>query len=129
MNDEVTVGTMLLEQGTLLPDGMDLNKRQHPSGWVCLDDVTQYDLDRTMRRAGWRLFLMAEEISGTAFGSTQQNAINKAVGRLLAGVKLRKCNCLEITKVALGNFLGLKYSRVSGYARHIQKSLFFGRPG
>ena len=51
--------------------------------------------------------------------------VRTALNRLIARVKLQKCNCLEIDEVAAKSFLGMPYVSVSGHSRHIQKGLVF----
>lgn len=45
--------------------------------------------------------------------------------RLLAQVKLERCNCLDIDDIETHAFLGIHYARVAGHSRHIQKGMIF----
>jgi hypothetical protein len=51
--------------------------------------------------------------------------IHAALKRLIANVKLQKCNCLEIDDVATHSLLGMPYVSVSAHPRHIQKGMLF----
>lgn len=67
---------------------------------------------------------MAGEVNAMAFGSNSEKTIRRAVKRAIANMKSDRFNCLEISRVAVGSFLGLPYVTVAGHPRHIQESIY-----
>jgi len=57
-----------------------------------------------------------------AFGADEKQVTGKAIKRIIASLKAKNFNCLEITHVAAKRFLGLPYVSVSAHSRHVQKS-------
>ena len=84
-----------------------------------------YELEKELASAGWTFFYMAGKITTTAFGFDRQKTVHTALKRLIASVRLQKCNCLEIDAVASRSFWGMPYVRVSAHSRHIQKGVVF----
>jgi len=87
------------------------------------------ELEKELASAGWTFFYMAGKITTTAFGFDRQKTVHTALKRLIASVRLQKCNCLEIDAVASRSFFGIPYVRVSAHSRHIQKGLVFSGQG
>ena len=85
------------------------------------------EFEKELATVGWTFFYMAGEIRTIALGFDKQKMIDAALRRLIANVRLQKCNCLEIDKVAAHSFLGLPYVSVSAHSRHIQKGSIFGQ--
>jgi len=69
---------------------------------------------------------MAGTIQTMGFGFARRTMIQAALKRLIAAVKLQKCNCLEIDAIATRSFLGLPYICLSAHSRHIRSGLIFG---
>ena len=124
MADEIKTGTILIDEGTLLPKSVQFERKTFSNRWTSVKNVDGYGIDRKIRDAGWHFFFMAGEIKAIAFGSDVQKTLPRAIERLLANLKSERFNCLEITQVALKHFLGLPYVRVSAHSRHIQESMF-----
>jgi hypothetical protein len=120
----ITPGAILIEIGTLLPEPLRLENELHPSGWTSVaNNLDGHQLEDQLAIAGWTFFYMAGKIRTTAFGFDRQKMILAALKRVIANVKLEKCNCLEIDEVATHSFLGMPYVSVSAHSRHIQKGL------
>ena len=127
MADEIKTGTILIEEGTLLPESVQFERETYSNRWRSVKDLDGYGLDRKIRDAGWNFFFMAGEIKASAFGSDVEKTLHRAIARLLANLKSERFNCLEITQVVLKRFLGLPYVSVSAHSRHIQESMFLSR--
>ncbi len=126
----ITPGTILIERGTLLPQSFRLENESYPSAWMSVKSrLNFYELEKELASAGWTFFYMAGKITTTAFGFDRQKTVHTALKRLIASVRLQKCNCLEIDAVASRSFLGIPYVRVSAHSRHIQKGLVFSGQG
>jgi len=127
MVEKIKAGTILIEESTALPDSLQFESEQYPSGWRLVKDLDRYGLDRKIREAGWTFFFMAGEVKTSVFGFDAEKRTLKAIHRLLANLKSEQLNCLEITQVALKHFLGLPYVTVSAHSRHIQENMFLSR--
>jgi hypothetical protein len=125
MREAIEAGTILIEEGTPVPDSLLLESEPYSSGWGSLRNLDRRGLDRKLSESGWTFFFMAGEIRATAFGFDRRRAVREAVKRIIANVKSQKCNCLEISQVAMKSFLRVPYVTVSAHARHIQQGLVF----
>jgi hypothetical protein len=131
MENEIKVGTVFLEDNTVLPEGLRLEAGPGVQGWGVLRDFDGYGLDRAIQKTGWTFFCLAGEVRATVFGIDNQSMLRRASERILAKGKSDGFNSLEITQVAsVGSerFPLVHYVTVSAQWRHIQESLFLS-PG
>jgi hypothetical protein len=127
MPDTIKTGTILIKEGTLLPDALRFESEPCVTGWRLVKNLDGYGLDRKIHEAGWTFFCLAGEIEATVFGLEGQETVRRAVKRILAKLKSEKFNSLEITRVASRRFLGVPYASLSARSRHIQESLVLFR--
>jgi hypothetical protein len=124
----ITAGTLLIENSTPVPQFLQIGTEPYPKAWRRLTTNRDFhELEKELSTAGWTFFYMAGEVRTIAFGFDRQKMIDAALGRLIANVRLQKCNCLEIDEVATHSFLGMPYVSVSGHPRHLQIGSTFGR--
>ncbi len=123
MAEKINIGTILIKEGTPLPEGMQLESAPYSVGWRPAKNFDGGALDRKIRDAGWNFFYMAGEIKVSVVGLDGENTRRKAIEQILGKLKLDKFNCLEIAQVAEKRFLGLPYVSVVAHWRHIQESL------
>jgi hypothetical protein len=124
MIDTIKTGTILIEDGTLLPESLRLESEAYSTGWTSVSNVRS-DFEKAINQAGWTFFFMAHTIQSTVFGFDKQKAVRTAVKRIITNVELQNCNCLEITGVTLKSFLGMPDASVSAHSRHVQGSPVF----
>jgi hypothetical protein len=125
--DAIKTGTILIENGTVLPRSLVLASEPYSRGWTTVTNLRS-DFVRDIDQAGWTFFFLAGQIQATVFGFNREKAVHTAVDRLIANAKSQNCNCLEIGQVTMKSFLGLPFARVSAHSRHIQgNSVFAGR--
>ncbi len=127
MVETIKAGTILIKDGTFLPDALQFESEPCAPGWRLVKDLDGYGLGRKIHEAGWTFFCLAGEIKATVFGFDAQKAVRRAVKRILAKLKSEKFNSLEVTAVASKRFLGVPYTSVSACSRHIQESVFLFR--
>jgi hypothetical protein len=127
MAEAINMGTIFFKDGTFLPDALQFDSEPCATGWRLVKDLDGYGLNRKIHDAGWRFFCIAGEIKSTAVGYEGQKNVRRAVKRMLARLKPKKFNSLQITRVASKRFLGVPYVSVSACSRHIQESLFLLR--
>jgi len=131
MPDTIKTGTILIKDGTFLPDALRFESESCAPGWRLVKDLDGYALDREIHEAGWTFFYQAGEIKATVFvidgGIDGENIMRRAIERILANPKSEKLNSLEITQVAPKRFLGIRCVTVSAHSRHIQEGLILFR--
>jgi len=128
--DKISSGTILIREGTALPEALPFKSEPYASGWRLVKDLDGDGLGRKIQEVGWAFFCLAGEISVTVFGIDEEKIVRRAVARILARLKSEKFNSLEITRVASAaskRFLGVTYVTVSARSRHIQEGPFLFR--
>jgi hypothetical protein len=121
MEDTLKAGTILIEDGTVIPECFRLETEPDSNGWKSVANPEPRELDRKLNEAGWIFFYMASEIKSTVFGLDRQKAMRSALKRVISQVKAQNCNGLQITLVTTGSFLKLPCVSISAHSRHIQQ--------
>ena len=124
MTEKINAGTILIKEGTLLPEGVQLESDPYLKGWRLVKSPGSPGIDRKLCEAGWTFFYMAGEVAAMAFGSESEKTTRRAVKKVVANIKSEKFNCVEISQVAAKGFLGLPCVTVAAHPRHIQESIF-----
>jgi hypothetical protein len=127
MPDTIKPGTILIKEGTLLPEAVRFESEPCVPGWRLVKDLDGCGLDRKIRDAGWTFFCLTGQLGATVFGIDEQKTLSRAVGQILANLESAEFNSLEIMRVtseASKRFLGVRYVTVSAQSRHIQESAF-----
>lgn len=122
----LSAGTLLVAPGTPLPPAWRIEAGSVARGWTRLAHTTNsHEFDTELVTPGWTFFFMAGAITATAFGLTRLRRLDTALARIIAGVRLQRCNCLQIDDVWMRWVLGMPYVSISGHCRHIQKGIIF----
>src|SRR5262245_42476179 len=121
MADTIKPGTILITESTLLPESLLFESEPYAYGWRLIKNLDSNGLDQVISQAGWNFFDIAGLIETNAVGSDEKKTIRKAIKRIIANLKSKNLNCLEITRVAAKQSLGLLYVSVSARSRHIQE--------
>ncbi len=124
MAETIKTGTILIKDGTFLPDALQFESEPCATGWRLVKNLDGYGLGRKIHEAGWTFFCLAGEIKATVFGFDGQKSVRRAVKRILTNLKSEKFNGLEIAQVEANRFLGLPYASVCAHSRHIQENAF-----
>jgi len=124
MTDTIAAGSILIEEGTQLPNSVMLQNESQSNGWAALNGARSA-FEKEIQEAGWTFFFMAGEIRTTVFGFDKQRTLRAALKRLITNVKSHKCNSIEITHVTAKSFFKVPYLSVSAHPRHLQKGLVF----
>jgi hypothetical protein len=123
MPDTIKKGTILIKEGTPLPENLRFESEPCVPGWRLVKDLDRYGLDRKIREVGWTFFSAADGIGATVFGIDEQKTLSRAIEQILANLE-SEFNCLEImraTSEASKRFVGVHYMTVSAVSRHIQE--------
>jgi hypothetical protein len=123
MADEIKKGTILIEEGAVLPESLRFESQPYSNGWKLVKNLDGHELERKICDAGWNFFYMAGEVNASAYGFSGEKALCRAINHVLAHLKPEKFNSLEITQVTEEPFLGLRQVTVSAHSRHIQESV------
>ena len=124
MAETINTGTILIKDGTFLPDALRFETEPCATSWRLVKNLDGFELGRKISEAGWTFFWVAGELGATVFGLDGQKTVRRAVKRILANLKSEEFKSLEITRVASKRFLGLPYASVSAHSRHIQENAF-----
>jgi hypothetical protein len=123
MEEIIKTGTILIAEGAILPESMQLVSEPYAYGWRLVKNLDSKGFDQIISQAGWNFIYLAGVIETNAFGSDEKKTTRKAIKQVIAKLRSKKFNCLEITQVAAKRSLGLPYVSVSAHSRHIQKSM------
>src|SRR5260370_22643204 len=111
-------GTILIERGTHLPQSFRLENESYPSAWMSVkSSLNSHELENELATTGWTFFYMAGGVRATAFGFDRQKTAHTALKRLIASVRLQKCNCLKIDEVAMHAFLGMRLRPLASHSK------------
>jgi hypothetical protein len=122
----IATGDILVRNGTVLPVPLGLESDPGATGWTSVTNkLNGQQVAEHLATAGWTFFFMADKIRMTAFGFDKASMLKKALRRVVATVKLKKCNCLEIETITMHSFLGIPYVTISVHSRHIQQAMVF----
>jgi hypothetical protein len=124
MSDTHRTGTILIRKGTLLPPNLKIESEPFITAWIALTKLDGYGLGRKMKEANWDISYLAGAVNVIVLGRDGDMAVRRAVKRVLAKLKGKKFNSLEITKVVAKRFLGVPYVRVFAHSRNIQESKY-----
>ena len=123
MDPTITDGTILIQEGTLIPECLEFEGEARSSGWMSIRNLDRSQLEAKMHKTGWVVFSATGEIRRTVVGLNKQKALFTAFRRVITSPELQSCNCLEIAAVTMTSFLKLHYVTVTAYSRHIQQKL------
>lgn len=127
MANTIKKGTMLIAEGILLPKSLQFESEPYAQGWRLVNNLDTYGMNQQVGQAGWNFFYLAGVLTASVFGNDEEKAIRKAIKQVVAKMRSKHFNCLEITQVVAKRFLGLPYVSVSAHSRHIQESqVLFG---
>jgi hypothetical protein len=117
---EIVVGTILMEDRPAINSALEIESESFSGGWGVLDTVGAPALELKVGAAGWRCFFLAGEVKTTVFGSLAVENSQRALRRILSKVRQQNFNCLEVTRIVEGRFLGIPYTTVVAHSLHVQ---------
>jgi hypothetical protein len=123
MEETIGSGTVLIAVGSTLPESLQFETVPYIAGWRLVKNLDSKGFDRLIRQAGWNYFYIAGAIETSAFGSDEKKTTRRGIKRIIARLRSKNFNCLEITETTAKRSLGLPYVTVSARSRHIQKSI------
>jgi hypothetical protein len=124
MPQTVQIGTILVRESPVMPELFGLDIEHYSGNWNVVKMLDAFALDRQIRGTGWSFPFMAAEVKGMFFGALGTKKVQNALHRILAKVRQRPFNALEVTGIVVKRFLGVPYTIVSAHSRHIQQSCY-----
>ena len=121
MANTIKPGTILITDGVLLPESLLLESEPYAYGWRLVKQLDGNGLGQIISRAGWKFFYIAGAIETSVLGSDEKETTRRVINRIIANLKSKNFDCLEITRVAAKRSLGLTYVSVSAHLRHIKE--------
>jgi hypothetical protein len=121
MADTIKTRIIPITEGAILPESLLLESEPYAYGWRLVKNIDSKGLNQIIGQAGWNFFYIAGVIETNAFGSDEKKTARKAIKQIIASLKSKNFNCLEITRVTARRSLGLPYVSVSARSRHIQE--------
>jgi hypothetical protein len=116
-------GFILIPEGALLPPDLAFESESFLPGWRVLKNLDGYTFNRKIREVNWNFVRLEGEYTARTVGRAYPGALRSGVIRILAELRGRKFNSLEITAVVLKRFVGLAFLSISANRRHIQDGL------
>jgi hypothetical protein len=98
--DTIKMGTILIKDGTLLPEVLRFESEPCRPGWRLVKNLDGYGLGRKIHEAGWTFYWRPGEIGATLSGLDEQMTLRRAVEQILANLEAAEFNSLEIMRVA-----------------------------
>ncbi len=127
MDTFIQTGSILIADGARIPTSFQTEAKTHVPGWQLVHNLDRRGLTQTIRQAGGKLFDLDTTLETLAFGFNQRKALHKAVNRLVANVRAKSFNCLEIQQVEARRCLGFPYLFVAAHSWHIQENVTLSR--
>ena len=118
---KITERTMLLREGTELPDDLELATQEFREDWNLVLSGDAHWLDKKIRRRRWYLLWIDEGALRSGVGKTSQEAIAGALRLALRHVSAR-FNAAEIEHVELKQYPWFFIAKVKVYPYQIQQS-------
>src|SRR5436853_6561545 len=87
MAERIKAGTILIKEGTPLPECLQFESEHYSSGWRSVKNLDAHGLDRKIAEAGWTFFFMAGEIKATVLSSDLQTTRAQPARKLHATTK------------------------------------------
>jgi hypothetical protein len=121
MLDIVKDGTLLVAEGTSLPEFCNLASEPFSKGWRTVRDFEGFGLDKHLSRIGWTFFYRAAPVKVSVLGLGNNRTLRKAFRKIIRGSRRLTFNCLEITETTRKDFMGITYIQMSAHARDIKE--------
>ena len=121
MPGSVQVGAILVQEGLLLPEALEVETESYSTHWRLVKALVFGELDHSINAAGWNLFFSGIQTTGSTLGSGGRESTRRAVFNALGKVRSQYFNCAEIVSISKKRFLGIPYITISAHPHHIQQ--------
>jgi len=111
---------LLVRDGAELPPDLATESETFLPGWRVVKNFDNYALRRKIRETNWSFLQLRGGKETRVMGCARREILRKGVAQILAGLKGRKFNSLEITVLGSKSFLGLISLNIAANLRHFQ---------
>jgi hypothetical protein len=111
---------LLVRQGAELPPDLPTENAVFLPGWRVVRNFDNYALRKKMRETNWRFLQLRGGKETRVMGRARPEMLRRGVAQILADLKGRKFNSLEITVLASKSFLGVISLNIAVNLRHFQ---------
>jgi hypothetical protein len=122
MTDTKKTGMILFRENAVMPPDLAMESEDFVPGWRIITNLDAYALRRKLRESNWNFTNMSGEGTARVLGRTGHDPLLKGVQRILAGLRGRRFNSLEITVVTVKRLFGMTYLNISAGPRHFQEA-------
>ncbi len=116
---EILPGTMMMQEGILLPESAQIETRQFSDTWRSLVGVDSFAFDQKLSGTGLNLLFVAGQLQVLEFGRGP-SAVGRAIKRILARVRKLDLNCMQVAEIKPIRILGLPCVAIRADSFHIQ---------
>jgi hypothetical protein len=113
---------LLVREGAELPPDLPTENAAFLPGWRVVKNFDHYALRQRIWQANWRFLQLHGGKETRAMGLGRLEVLRRGVARMLADLKGRKFNSLEITVLASKSFLGVMFLNIAVNLRHFQRN-------
>lgn len=111
---------LLVREGAELPPDLPTENAAFLPGWRVVKNFDNYALRRKIRETNWRFLQLRGGKETKVIGRARQETLRRGVAQMLADLKDRKFNSLEITVLGSKSFLGVIFLNIAVNLRHFQ---------
>lgn len=111
---------LLVREGAELPPNLPTENAAFLPGWRVVRNFDNYALRQKIRESNWRFLQLRGGKETRMMGRARQQILRKGVAQILAGLKGRNFNSLEITVLDSKSFLGVMVLNIAVKLRHFQ---------
>jgi len=111
---------LLVREGAELPPDLPTENAAFLPGWRVVRNFDNYALRQKIRATNWRFLQLRGGKETRVMGRARPEILRRGVAQILADLKGRKFNSLEITVVGSKSFLGVLFLNIAVNLRHFQ---------
>jgi hypothetical protein len=111
---------LLVREGAELPPDLATENAAFLPGWRVVRNFDNYAFRHKMRETNWRFLQLRGGKETRVMGRARQEILRRGVAQMLADLKGRKFNSLEITVRGSKSFLGMIFLDIAANLRHFQ---------
>ena len=111
---------LLVREGAELPPNLPTENAAFLPGWRVVRNFDNYVLRQKIRESNWRFLQLRGGKETRVTGRARQQILRKGVAQILADLKGRNFNSLEITVLDSKSFLGVMVLNIAVNLRHFQ---------
>lgn len=122
---------LLVREGAALPPDLNTESETFLPGWRVVKNFDNYSLRRKIRETNWSFLQLRGGKETKVLGRARREILRRGVTQILAELRGRTFNSLEITVLVSKRFLGVTFLNISVDLRHFQYKVpasALGRP-